>query len=455
MDTTYDVRIWKTKIYEGRRGTTYYVRWTVAGKEWKEPFKTTALAESFRSDLVVAARKGEAFDIATGRPLSMLRTTRDMNWYEFVCKFVDMKWSRVAATTRRTHAEAFTALTPAMFTTTRGKPDDKLIRSALSRWGFNTIRRSAQDCPDEVRAVLRWVERNTRLVSALAKPEVLRPMLDSLTVRLDGKPAASSVVSRRRKILNTATEYAVELGLLTANPIPTLKWKAPKSVQVVDPRCVPNPVQIRALLDGVREQGRVGRRLVAFYGCLYYAGMRPEEAAFLNKSHLAIPDKGWGEIHLDGAEPYAGKEWTDSGKDRDRRQLKQRERGESRTAPCPPELTALLHAHLNEFGTTSDGRLFVGDRNHRELPKLTVVRVWSRAREAAFVPEVVASPLAKRPYDLRHAAVSTWLNGGVPPTDVAEWAGQSVEVLFRIYAKCLDRGTQRNRQRVQAALGHG
>jgi len=67
---------------------------------------------------------------------------------------------------------------------------------------------------------------------------------------------------------------------------------------------------------------------------------------------------------------------------------------------------------------------------------------------------VLASSLTRRPYDLRHAAVSTWLNGGVPPTDVAEWAGQSVEVLFRIYAKCLDRGVHRNRQRVQAALGH-
>lgn len=95
---------------------------------------------------------------------------------------------------------------------------------------------------------------------------------------------------------------------------------------------------------------------------------------------------------------------------------------------------------------------------HYELPKLTVVRICSRAREAAFTPEAVASPLAKRPYDLRHAAVSTWLNGGVPPTDVAEWAGQSVEILFRIYAKCLDRGIQQNRQRVQtlsATSDHG
>jgi hypothetical protein len=32
----------------------------------------------------------------------------------------------------------------------------------------------------------------------------------------------------------------------------------------------------------------------------------------------------------------------------------------------------------------------------------------------------------------------TWrLNSGVPPTEVAAWAGHSVEVLMRTYAKCM------------------
>ena len=48
---------------------------------------------------------------------------------------------------------------------------------------------------------------------------------------------------------------------------------------------------------------------------------------------------------------------------------------------------------------------------------------------------MLASPLAATPYDLRHAAVSTWLNAGVPPQDVAPWAGHSVEILLKIYAK--------------------
>ncbi|WP_432986323.1 tyrosine-type recombinase/integrase [Dactylosporangium sp. CA-233914] len=426
----------------------------VADRRIKEPFKTAALAESFRSELVAAARKGEAFYVDTGLPVSMSRTNADMSWYDFACKFVDMKWPHVAATTRRTHAEAMTALTTAMFSDRRGKPDDKLIRSALCRWGFNTARRDDPACPEEVQTALKWVQRHTRPVSSLADATVLRPLLNSLTVKLGGKPAAPSVVSRRRKILNTAAEYAVEQKLLTKNPLPALKWKAPKPVQVIDRRAVPNPVQARTLINALRDQGETGRRLVAFFGCIYFAAMRPEEIAALNKRHLALPESGWGEFHLDGAEPYAGKEWTDSGENRDRRQLKQRERGESRTAPCPPELTALIHAHIREFGTGTDGRIFVGERNGKEMPKLTIVRAWKRARDETFTEEVSASPLAKRPYDLRHAAVSTWLNGGVPPTQVAEWAGQSVEVLLRIYAKCLDGGATLLRQRVQASLGY-
>ncbi|MFI5605946.1 hypothetical protein [Amycolatopsis sp. NPDC051903] len=70
-----------------------------------------------------------------------------------------------------------------------------------------------------------------------------------------------------------------------------------------------------------------------------------------------------------------------------------------------------------------------------------------------FTAEVAASPLGKRPYDLRHAAVSTWLNGGVEPTRVAKWAGHSLSVLLRVYAKCLDGGEQTARDRVARALG--
>jgi integrase len=78
--------------------------------------------------------------------------------------------------------------------------------------------------------------------------------------------------------------------------------------------------------------------------------------------------------------------------------------------------------------------------------------VWAEARTLALTPAQVASPLAGRPYDLRHAAVSLWLAAGVPPPRVAERAGHSVEVLLRVYAKCLDDGEGIANTRIDAAL---
>lgn len=56
-----------------------------------------------------------------------------------------------------------------------------------------------------------------------------------------------------------------------------------------------------------------------------------------------------------------------------------------------------------------------------------------------------------RPYDLRHAAVSTWLNTGVPAPQVAEWAGHSVDVLLRAYAKCIAEQQTEARRRIEEA----
>jgi len=59
---------------------------------------------------------------------------------------------------------------------------------------------------------------------------------------------------------------------------------------------------------------------------------------------------------------------------------------------------------------------------------------------------------ARRPYDLRHACLSTWLNASVPPARVAQWAGHTVEVLLRIYANCVDGDDRVAVQRINDAL---
>jgi hypothetical protein len=110
-----------------------------------------------------------------------------------------------------------------------------------------------------------------------------------------------------------------------------------------------------------------------------------------------------------------------------------------------------LLRHLAEFGTAPEGRLFRGVRGG-DLSESVYGRAWQGARLLAFPPAVAASPLAGRPYDLRHACLSTWLNSGVDPAQVAEWAGNSVGVLLRTYVKCIAGRDVINRRRIEDAL---
>jgi hypothetical protein len=88
-----------------------------------------------------------------------------------------------------------------------------------------------------------------------------------------------------------------------------------------------------------------------------------------------------------------------------------------------------------------------------ELASVTYRRIWDKARESALAPAEYASPLGKRVYDLRHACVSTWLNAEIPPAQVAEWAGHSVAILLKIYAKCIDGQDHINWRRIENTLG--
>ncbi|MBN9791170.1 integrase [Pseudonocardia sp. TMWB2A] len=449
--TTFDVRVWSVTKRVRRDGPRYRVRWIVAGKEWHDTFPTRALADSFRSELVSTTRRGEAFVIATGRPVSWRRPEEQVtSWYEHALAYVDMKWPHAAGKSRQGIAESLATVTPALFADARSRPAAATVRQLLYGWSFNARTRAAGPPPDELVRVERWVSAHTVPVTALADPTVLRPALDALALRMDGKPAAASTVSRKRAIFYNAVEYAVELGHLPGNPITSLRWRAPKITEAVNPRVVINHRQARALLDAVRGQ-RSGPPLVAFFGVMYYAALRPGEAVELHKEALSLPERGWGELYLNASAPSAGRAWSESGTRREPRQLKHRGTEEVRVVPSPPALTALLRRHLDEHGTTTEGRLFRGARGG-PLSESLYGRLWALARTEALTAEEAASPLARRPYDLRHAAVSTWLNGGVPAPQVASWAGHSVDVLLRVYAKCIAGQDDAVRRRVEDAL---
>jgi integrase len=243
----------------------------------------------------------------------------------------------------------------------------------------------------------------------------------------------------------------VEARRLASNPLAQVQWTLPDTVDEVDPGCVANPRQARQLLNAVAEQGKRGQHLKAFFGCLYHAGMRPAEAVWLRHANCELPASGWGMLHVEGSRPRVGSSWTDSRTAHDDRGLKWRPRKEVRHVPIPPHFVAMLREHILTHGTGPDGRLFRTARGGI-VQESGYGEVWAKARAEAFAPAQVASSLAKRPYDLRHACVSLWLNSGVDPMEVAQRAGHSVAVLLRVYAKCLDGAAELANKRIEQAL---
>jgi integrase len=390
------------------------------------------------------------FDEVSGLPEAMVRAQDRTTWYEHARSYIEMKWPSLAAKSRRSAVEALATITPALVTNDRGAPDGKLLRRALYGWAFNP-NTWAKQVPAEEASALAWVARVSLPVGKLRDTDNVRAALNACARRMDGKPAAATVVQRKRAILYNALGYAVERELLEYNPVDKVQWKAPAVAEAVDRRVVANTAQVESILSAMPDVHPRGGELVAFFGCLYYAGTRPSEAGNLRRSDCYLPENGWGRLDLAETAPQAGADWTDDGGTREIRGLKHRAKTEVRPVPIPPELVRLLRQHIERYGVTADGRLFRAARGGH-LAQSFYGRLWRDGRAKALAPEQVASPLAGRPYDLRHAAVSLWLNGGVPATEVARRAGHGVAVLLKVYAGCIDGEEETVNRRIERAL---
>jgi hypothetical protein len=219
----------------------------------------------------------------------------------------------------------------------------------------------------------------------------------------------------------------------------------------VNPATVASPAQVQAILDCIH---RTRPELAAFLRCLYYAALRPEEAVILRRDDLILPTHGRGKIILTAACPRTAAVWTSTGTPYEPRGLKHRPPGTIRIIPIPAVLTGMLHRHMDDHGTTPDGRLFRGTRGGI-LSESVYSRAWHTARHTALGPALAATPLARRPYDLRHAALTLWLNATTQPTEIAARAGNSPRVLHNTYQHCIHSQHDHVSQQIEDALDTG
>ena len=447
---TYDVRVYKTDVYKGAKVTTYWVRWKCGGVRQKEPFRHSGQAESFRSKLITAAKEGKAFSLETGRPVEWDRRTAPepspqlVTWYSLTLDYAKAKWKFASPNQRRSIAEALTDATEVLLTADAPYLRTEL-RHALTAWAYSARLQGQAEPPEDTAPVIKWLSANTITVSAFAESKTssiyARAILDRISSKQDGTLAAANTANRKRTVLNNLMTYAeLERKLIFGNPLKSVTWSRPRKLKTVDPRCVINADQARRLLCAVSNHSPRGKRLKTFYGCMYYAALRPEEVADLRIENIVnLPEtdgESWGEFTLTNSQPRSGSNWTDDGSVRQRRELKHRAKEETRNVPIHPELVRLLRDHLAEFGAGSGGRVFTLSTG-KIVTDRAYLKVFHEARKAAFTEAEAASLIARRPYDLRHAAVSTWLKATADPAQVAEWAGHTVDVLMRVYAKCV------------------
>ncbi|MEO3876076.1 hypothetical protein ABGB18_45540 [Nonomuraea sp. B12E4] len=121
MNTSYKVKFWniRTNTRQPEKGkkpriVSHTVRWTVGPHAKSATFKTKGLAESFLSDLRQAAKNGEAFDLETGLPPSMIKAKDARTWYSFAVTYVHAWWPHAAAKSREGMTDALANIMPVL-----------------------------------------------------------------------------------------------------------------------------------------------------------------------------------------------------------------------------------------------------------------------------------------------------------------------------------------------------
>jgi hypothetical protein len=217
-----------------------------------------------------------------------------VTWYEEATAYTVMKWPSLAVHSRASVAEALATVTPALTRPGgRGRPGPRELRTALYQHAFNPARPAE---PGSASAqILDWAQQASLPVGCLSEPAVLRTALEALRFRLDGSRAGANTIIRKRAVLHGALSYAAESGLLPDNPLDSTSWRVPQSSVALDPAVVASPAQVAALLDAV---ARTRPELTAFFACLYYAALRPEEAIVLRSADCHLPGYEWGMLRL-------------------------------------------------------------------------------------------------------------------------------------------------------------
>lgn len=192
-----------------------------------------------------------------------------------------------------------------------------------------------------------------------------------------------------------------DVALLDRNPVASFRFpKRPQSDEevVVIPR-----TEMPFLMAGLTRKNRRPAKWHLVAEWMHQTGMRTGEA-------FAVQ---WADIRDGQVLVHQNMTLTHGLKDSTKTNRK-------RWVPLNP----LVEGILEETPRTSD---FVFPWNRNAFQSFFAQRVQLLVAQCAISRNY-------RPYDLRHTAISGWLEAGIPIAKVASWAGNSPEVIWKHYA---------------------
>lgn len=482
MKTSRDVVIYKIRTVRGATKRPYNLRWRVGkgSKPFSEYFGSEDAAKGREGEFRYWLGKGAEFDCETGLPLPLLAEEEEKRRQEADARQAESTaslfkearahatamWEHSSGNYRASIADTMRDLLTALLPERPPWIDARSLSLALRNYAFNPSEDLAtlKDDDPESHEVVIWAEEHSPGVEVMADLETVRRVLHEFTQcwadrqYRERRRAGAKHFEKRRAIFSGFIKHLLVNGLLADNPLsnPLLGWKRPTDLQTVDkvsPREVGNRKQVEAMLAAVSYTGLHGQRYLAFFGLMYYAMLRPEEAVILGRDQCELPRKAgkWGQLILEESSSWAGKRWTTEGTPSERRPLKHRGKGDTRPVPLPPRGVELLRAHLKLFPPGADGLLFTTPSG-RKPTHGTLARIWQDARQIGQGPTERGGLLLHRPYSLRHSGISMRLYAGVPPVQVAEWAGHTVSELQETYAKVIQGYERRWEQQIDNFL---
>ncbi len=269
------------------------------------------------------------------------------------------------------------------------------------------------------------------------------------TTALDGtrRTLAPSSIGNIRTIVRSAFKAAYKRRLIDWDPWEAVEWSAPRDVEQVDADVVMDPAQIMAMAKACGARHRGYECFVLVQG---FCALRPSEARELRRRDFDL-DARPATVTTCGNYTDVSDRYLDEGESRER-PLEGRGAKARRTVPVPDLLVPRLRAHLDDLvPDRPDALVFTTSKGIRIHLSNFHRSVWGPAREALFDE---ASPLRRvRRHDLRHAAITTWLNSGVLPKTAQQWSGhRRLSVLLDTYVGVMRDDAATSLARVEGAL---